>query len=138
MAGAPPTAGRPVVAVINTAEETARVLTDLLEDEGFASVVAYVVDFKQGRQDLKAFFATYRPRAVIYDVALPYIENWNFFRNHILGAKLLPEECFVLTTANKTILDLLVGPTPTFELVGRPFDLEAIMVAVRRAVGDPG
>ena len=102
MAGSPNPGRRPVVAIINSAEETAEVLQELLEEEGFAAVVAYVVDFKLGRQDLRAFFAAQQPRAVIYDVALPYVENWALFQERILGAGLLPPECFVLTTANKS------------------------------------
>ncbi len=128
------TAGRPVIAIVNSSEETAQVLQDLLEDEGFTTVVAYVVDFKFGRQDLSAFITAHQPRAVLYDVALPYVENWNYFCQQILAAGYLPPERFVLTTANKSVLDLLVGPTPTFELIGRPFDLDAILQAVRRAV----
>jgi CheY-like chemotaxis protein len=125
---------RKVVAVINTSEETAEVLREVLEEEGFTPVVAYIVDFKRGRANLAEFFATYRPAAVLYDIALPYIENWNFFQEHVLGGRFLPTECFVITTANKSILDVLVGPTPTIELIGRPFDLESIVQAVRRVV----
>jgi hypothetical protein len=40
----------------------------------------------------------------------------------------------VLTTVNKAALDLLVGPTPAFELVGRPYDLDHILQAVHRAL----
>jgi CheY-like chemotaxis protein len=125
---------RPVVVVINSAEETAEMLQEVLDDAGFSAVVAYVVDFKRGRQDLQAFVATHQPQAVVWDIALPYIENWGFFRDNALDAGLLPPECFVLTTANKTVLDMLVGPTPTFELVGRPYDLDVIREAVERAV----
>jgi CheY-like chemotaxis protein len=126
--------GRPVVAIINTAEETAQLLQELLDDEGFAPVAAYVVDFKLGRQNLKAFFAAHQPQAVIYDIALPYEENWNFFCAHVLGAQFLPPERFVLTTVNKNVLDQLIGPNPSIELVGRPYDLEAILRALKRAL----
>jgi CheY-like chemotaxis protein len=134
MTNSPETPQRPVVAVINSAEETAEMLQDVLDDAGFLTVVAYVVDFKRGRQDLRAFFAAHQPQAVVWDIALPYSENWNFFRDNVLDAGLLPTECYVLTTANKTVLDLLVGSTPTFELVGRPYDLDVIREATQRAV----
>jgi hypothetical protein len=40
----------------------------------------------------------------------------------------------VLTTTNKRALDALVGRTPAQELVGKPFDLDALVQAVRRAL----
>jgi CheY-like chemotaxis protein len=62
----------PVVAIIDTSEETAGVLRKLLEDDGITPVVAYVVDFKRGRADIEEFFATHQLQAVFWDVALPY------------------------------------------------------------------
>jgi hypothetical protein len=40
----------------------------------------------------------------------------------------------VLTTTNRTVLELLVGPTNSIELIGRPFDLETIVQGVKRAL----
>jgi DNA-binding response OmpR family regulator len=64
-----------VVAVINTSVETTELLQEVLEDEGFTVVTAYTFDFKRGNQDLPTFFVTHQPRAVVYDIALPYVEN---------------------------------------------------------------
>jgi hypothetical protein len=130
-----PPEGQPVVAVINTSVETGDILQEVLADEDFATAVAFAYEFKRGERDLYAFFAEHRPSVVIWDIALPYVENWHYFRDHVLSLGLLPERCFVCTTMNKSILDVLVGPTPTFELIGRPADLEVIVDAVRRALG---
>jgi CheY-like chemotaxis protein len=125
---------RPVVAIINTSQETIELLQEVLQDEGFTVVTAYVVDFKRGSQDIQAFFQTHQPQAVVYDIALPYVENWAFFREQVLASHFLSENHYVLTTTNKSVLEVLVGPTHTIELVGRPFDLDAIVGAVRQAL----
>jgi len=125
---------RPVVAIINTSLESIELLESVLAEQGFAPVSAYVVEFKRGERDLDAFFQEHRPKAVIWDIALPYIQNWQFFCSKALARQFLPEYCFIITTANRTVLDMLVGPTPAYEMVGRPFDLQAIIDAVKHAV----
>jgi DNA-binding NtrC family response regulator len=134
----PARGNRSVVAIINTSQETIELLQEILTDEGFAVVTAYVVEFKQGSLDLRAFFQTHQPAAVVYDIALPYVENWAFFREQVLAPRFLPEQHFVITTTNKSVLEVLVGPTHTIELVGRPFDLDAIVEAIRQAVYNRG
>ena len=46
----------------------------------------------------------------------------------------VPEMPFVLTTTNKPALDALVGPTDALEIIGKPFDLDQLVAAVRRAL----
>jgi hypothetical protein len=43
----------------------------------------------------------------------------------------------VLTTTNKKRLEELVGATDAFEIVGKPYDLEQIVNAVKVAIGRP-
>ena len=126
----------PLVAIINTTVETINMLREVLEDEGFTVVAAYVVALKRGEQDLATFFAEYQPQAVIFDIAIPYEENWNFLQQQVLPASSLAEHHFVLTTTNKAVLERLVGPTAAIEIVGKPFDLETFVMAVRRALAE--
>ena len=129
---------RPVVAIINTTVESIELLADLLADEGFATVDAYVIEFKRRMRDLDSFFHDYQPQAVLYDIAIPYEENWTFFQEQVIGRQLLPASCFIVTTTNLTALEQLVGPTRAIELIGRPFDLDTIVQAVKRAVASGG
>ncbi len=122
-----------VVAVFNSSEEVINLLKLVLEEEGFAVVSGHVPELKSGQQDISAFFAEHDPQVVVYDVSLPYQANWQFFQ----WVKRLGEEQgrrFVVTTTNKRALDELVGRTPAFELVGKPFDIDQIVGAVRRAM----
>jgi DNA-binding response OmpR family regulator len=125
---------RPLVAIVDTTQESIELLRGVLAEAGFATVVAYTLEFKRGERDLRAFFADYRPQAVVYDIAIPYVQNWQFFHEHVLANGVLPAERFIITTANRTVLDLLVGPTPAIELIGRPYDLAAVVAAVRRVI----
>jgi hypothetical protein len=124
----------PVVAIINTSEEVIRLLQEVLDDEGFATAAGYVLDFKEGRADIDSFFQQHRPRACIFDIAIPYAENWDYFRNQVVARNFLAAECFVVTTTNKEVLTTIVGPNPSIEMIGRPYDLDTIVQAVRNAV----
>jgi DNA-binding NtrC family response regulator len=125
---------KPLVAVINTTVEIIDMLRDVLEDDDFAVAAANVVAFKQGKQDLTTFFMQHQPKAVIYDVAIPYEENWQFLQEVVVPASGLSERRFVITTTNKRVLEQLVGSTTAIELIGKPFDLETIVTTVRRVI----
>ncbi|MBI3965970.1 MAG: hypothetical protein HY329_10085 [Chloroflexi bacterium] len=121
----------PTVAVINTSEDVAELLGTALSDEGYDTAVGYVVDFRAGRQDLDEFLRRHRPQVIIWDIAIPYALNWEYF----LRVRETHGDCsFVLTTTNKDALESIVGPTETTEIVGRPFDLEHVIQAVQRVI----
>jgi DNA-binding NtrC family response regulator len=122
------------VTIINTAIETIDLLREVLEDEGFVVAADYVARLKSGESDINALFSQHQPDAVIYDVAIPYEENWNFLQQVIIPASNLPTSAFVITTTNKAVLERLVGATSAIEMIGKPFDLEEIVTAVKRAV----
>jgi len=125
---------RPLVTIINTALESIELLEELLADEDIDTLSEYVHKFKRGKRDLRAFFEEHQPNAVVFDIAIPYVENWRYFQDQVLGLHLMPEQCFVLTTTNRTALEMLVGPTSVCEMVGRPFDLNTILDAIKRAI----
>lgn len=121
------------VAVFNSSEEVINLLKLVLEEEGFSVVCGHVPELKRGEPDIAAFFAEHDPRVIVYDVSLPYQANWQFFQ----WVQRMGEEQgrrFVVTTTNKRALDEFAGRTPAFELVGKPFDIDQIIGAVRRAM----
>ncbi len=128
-----PLADRPLVAVVNTSEEISELVQLVLQHEGIRTVVAFTTDFKRGRQDLGAFLRQYDPPVVVWDIAIPYAENWEFFQR-VRESEVGQGRTFVLTTTNKRALEAFVGATPTLELLGKPYDIDALVAAVRRAL----
>lgn len=123
------------VAVINGNEDTVEMLRLALQHDGFNSVVtAHIHDFKVGDSDFPKYLQTHDPQAIIYDITIPYDKNWTFLKllldsEHMRGRKV------VLTTTNKKRLEELVGPTDAFEIVGKPYDIDEIVRAVKTALG---
>lgn len=104
----------------------------VLEDAGFRVVDAQARDVRLGELDLAEFVARHHVTVVLYDVAIPYVENWRALEasRHAAG---LADTPFVVTTTNQRALEELVGRTGAVEIVGKPYDLEAVVDAVRRA-----
>jgi DNA-binding NtrC family response regulator len=124
-----------VIAVVNSSEDTVDMLRQLLEQHGFTSIVTgHVHDIKMGQMDLPGFMAQHDPAVVVYDISIPYEQNWTFLKL-LLDTESMRGRKMVLTTTNKARLEELVGPTGTFEIVGKPYDLEKIVSAVKAAVG---
>jgi DNA-binding response OmpR family regulator len=69
---------------------------------------------------------------IVYDIAIPYEENYALF-NRLRSRESAKGIPFVLTTTNKKALEKLVGKTPAFEIIGKPFDLDEMIKAVRLA-----
>ena len=126
---------KPLVGVFNTSVELAELLEAALTDEGYRTTALFTHEVKRGQVDLEAFFKEHDARVVIYDIAIPYEENWRLF-HQILRTPAAEGRRFILTTTNKAALDELVGETSALEIVGKPFDLNLLLDAVRRAVAE--
>jgi CheY-like chemotaxis protein len=122
-----------VVAVLNSSTDVLDLMREALQEEGFTVVVAQVPEIKRGREDLVAFLQQHEPAAIIYDIAPPYAENWNFLRL-IRDMETARGRAFVLTTTNRRALEETVGPTDAREVIGKPYDLAEIVDAVRTAL----
>ena len=125
----------PTIGVINSNEDTTEMLRACLQGAGFSSVViGHVTEIKRGQTDFLRFLETHDPRIFVWDIGIPYEENWRFVHllmdgEHMKGRRV------VLTTTNKRALDALVGRTDTIEIIGKPYDLDQVVKAVKKAAG---
>jgi len=122
------------VAVFNSSEDTIEILKIALEEHGYTVASGHVSDIKKGQVDLLDFVKEHQPDVVIYDVALPYEENWRFLRL-LQSSDALKHLKWVITTTHKRRLEELVGDCgEVFEIVGKPYDMDRILGAVRGAL----
>ena len=118
------------VAIINSSEEIIETLQLLLDEAGYHTVGAHVLDFKKGKRDFVAFCQEQNPQVILFDIAPPYEENWKFLQL-LRDTKEVEGRTLIMTTTNKVRLEQLVGPTDALEIVGKPFDLDEIVRSVK-------
>jgi DNA-binding response OmpR family regulator len=128
------------IAVINSSEETAEAMQNALEFAGWSTTRGFIVDFKRGRADVESFLTVHDPRAVVWDIGIPYEENWAYYQ----AVRKIPcteGRGFVVTSTNVPVLVKLVGAgtlaeltgnAGVVEILGKPFDLDELTAAVRR------
>jgi CheY-like chemotaxis protein len=125
-----------VVAVFNTSEDTTDILRLVLEGAGFVVVTAFTNLLRDGKVDLESFMRQHQPRVIVYDIAIPYEHNWRLYE-HMRAAPACSGVAFVLTTTNIKHLRELAGNVEVLEIVGKPYDLNQIVDAVKRVGGEP-
>ena len=128
----------PVVAVINTNDDLVQSLRTVLVKEGYHVVTGHIAEFKAGRQDFTAFLKAHDPSAVIYDIAVPYEDNWTFFQT-LLQLPATYDRTFIVTTVNKRVLEQRVGRTDAIEIKGgHADDFELIIDALAKRLSATG
>lgn len=111
-------------------------LVSIFQMEGFATASAFTLDFKRGKPDISQALRIFQPDVVVWDIAIPYPENWAYFQRarDDEAARDIP---FILTTTNLRALEELVGVSDAYELIGKPYDLDLVVAAVRAALNKP-
>ena len=121
------------VAVLNSSDDVVELLRFVLEQAGFKTVAVHLPDIKRGQEDFLAFLTKYDPAVIVYDIAPPYRDNWTFLQL-ILSSEAMKKRRFVFTTANKQLLQEIVGQTlDAFEISEKPYALNSIVEAVKRS-----
>jgi response regulator RpfG family c-di-GMP phosphodiesterase len=127
----------PVVAVLNTNDDTVELLRVYLESEGYVVISAHLQDLKRGEVSLDDYVAEHDPKVVVFDLAPPYDRSWLFLQ-HVRNQPSMKGRPFVLTSTNpRRVVEIAQASNeePIHEIIGKPYDLQEIVSAVKSAVG---
>ncbi len=123
----------PVAAVLNTSPDIVDMLRIALEQAGFVVVSLLTYQIRDGEVDLETFMRQHHPDVVVYDIAPPYEANWRLFQ-HVCQTPSMRSCRIVLTSTNaQRLIDLVGRSQQVYEIVGKPYDLDAIVTAVKEA-----
>src|SRR5215831_11707624 len=125
----------PVVAVLNTNDDIVEMLRTLLEQAGHVVVSAHLDAIRRGEQSLVDFLEEHDPELVVYDLVPPYDRSWRFLE-HLSGTPAMRGRKFIITSTNAARTKEIIGDVAhVYEIVGKPYDIDQIVNAVRGALG---
>ena len=127
------TSALPVVGIFNSSDDMIELLRLEFERHDFVVVSAHVSEVRQGTIDLKSLVDQHKPQVIVYDLITPYDREWRFL-DHLRQTSPLNRIPFVITCSNaKAARELTGRDEQVYEVLGRPFDVDALIDAVRRA-----
>jgi CheY-like chemotaxis protein len=123
----------PVVALINSTPDVIDMLRIAFEQAGFVVVSTFTHLIRDGEIDAESFIRQHRPRAIVYDIAPPYLSNWHLFQ-HLRQLPSLRSIPIVLTSTNTArFRELAKSNEAVFEIVETPYEIMKLVDTVREA-----
>ena len=106
----------------------------VLEQAGIVVVSLFTYQIREGGVDLETFLRQHKPNAILYDIAPPYAANWQLFQ-HISSVPAMQGIQVVLTSTNaRQVAEFAGSDQRIYEIVGKPFDLDQLVRAVKDAI----
>jgi CheY-like chemotaxis protein len=106
--------------LLNSQPDTIALLSDLFGALGASMHHLKTLDLCRRLEESRTLINTIRPDVVLFDLSLPYAQNWQCL-NNVNEAGLFGSTPLILTTTNRRALDQIVGPTDAFEIVGTDY-----------------
>jgi CheY-like chemotaxis protein len=123
-----------VAAVFNTSPDVVDLLRHALEPAGIVTVSVLTHQIREAAVDVEGFLKQHDPDVIVYDIAPPYDANWQLFQ-HMRRMPAMRNRKFVITSTNAHHVEELAGKDQrVYEIVGKPFDLDQIVRAVKEAM----
>lgn len=95
---------------------------------------ASVSDVWEGKLNLGSYLETTKPDVIIWDVVPPYELNWQRLQKLAEGDGVLRNYPVIVTSTNVARLREATGVKEAVELVGKPYDLNSLYMAVTSAL----
>src|SRR5689334_9778943 len=103
-----------LIAIVESTEELATLLSQVFKDEGLRTAIAISPELRLSLSAGEAFLRQNDPRVVIYDICVPFEENWQFFCR-LVATSAAAGRYFILTSPNVVALESMVGPAAGHE-----------------------
>jgi DNA-binding NtrC family response regulator len=127
----------PTVAVLNSNEDVVELLRTALEGAGFVVVSAHSDQIRRGAHSLSEFVGEHNPNVLIYDAVPPYDRSMRFLQ-HLQSTESMRGRHVIVTSANAAAARELGGVSMhVYQILGKPYDIDEIVEAVRRAANEP-
>jgi DNA-binding NarL/FixJ family response regulator len=123
----------PVVAIFNRSDDVVEMLRFAIERAGMVVVSGNIDAIRRGEQRLADLVEEHDPSVILYDLVPPYDRSWRFLE-HLRDTPSMRGRRFVISSTNaERANEIIGGAEPVLEIVGKPYDIDAVVRAVEAA-----
>jgi DNA-binding response OmpR family regulator len=121
------------ILIINSSPDTSDMLEEFFLVQGWTTAVCPLRPLREGAMPGAGLMATYRPDAILLDVAIPYEANWLIVQQLRNDTDVTCP--IVVTTTNEAAVQRLISVDERIlEIIGKPYDLNQLHESVLAAV----
>lgn len=118
----------PLIAVIDGEPAIVAFLEEALAQEGLQVVGLSLLPHLPLEAQMTAFLRQHAPRLVLLDIPPPYRGSWPLLQT---VRRAVPNAGIVVLTTDPYAVAKLVGNNGTLKVIGKPFELDEMLSAVR-------